>query len=104
MVMFLRFPRRFAFALEKSLDIVFFLQVCGTLRVHVLHSRHFLVRHFRKMPDEANEFPTILILLPGVVRTKRGHTRKPHAIVDDVVMLAVAEILRVSLPHSWGLR
>ena len=55
------------------------------------------------MPDEANEFPTILIL-PGVVRTKRGHTRKPHAIVDDVVKLAVAEILRVSLPHIRGLR
>src|SRR5439155_17189887 len=29
---------------------------------------------------------------------------KPHAIVDDVVKLAVAEILRVSLPHIRGLR
>src|SRR5205809_6960768 len=103
MVMFLRFPRRFAFALEKSLDIVFFLQVCGTLRVHVLHSRHFLVRHFREMPDEANEFPAILIL-SGVVWTKRGHSRKPHALVADVVKLAVAEILRVSLPHIRVLR
>src|SRR5580700_5501060 len=62
-----------------------------TLRVPLLHLIQFLGRDLRQVPDEQNKAPG----LGGSVRSaKRWHAAQTNSIVNCVVELAVALVLR----------
>src|SRR4051812_12785628 len=63
-------------------------------RVHVLHLQLLLAREPRQVADEGDELPGLVLAVLASVAPAR-HARHPHAVLDDVEELAVAELLGV---------
>src|SRR4026209_2440816 len=94
---------RGVFSGQKFSKLFFLFEFCWTLRVQLLHGLDFLVSDSRKMPDEINELPAVLIRYAGFVFAKRGHSREPDSIMNHPVDFAVAEVLSRRLPHvGWA--
>ena len=78
---------------------VAFLAGCGTDIVRRGHSR-ILFRGFLRSfsgdrANKKNQLPRAGVVLPAVRISERGHSRQPHAVLDDVMNFAVAEVLRL---------
>src|SRR5262249_551732 len=97
-MMFVSFVRGLGVAaFQKSLDFFFFLQICGSLWIHFFHAREFVIAERGQTPDEVHELPAVCTLrfCPAECR----HSRKPNAILDDVIQFAVAQLLRCGQSH-----
>src|SRR5271156_5945872 len=81
---------------------LFFLHLHGAARIHTPHVLQILVSQFRQMPDEQHQMPRIVIICPA--RSPRRHSCKTHAILNDVVNLAIREILRLRQTHVRNAR
>src|SRR5207253_4574721 len=84
---------------SPSLQEFFLLHIVGTDAIRSFHLFELLGREIRKMPNELNEFPCVVILvLPG------RHSGEANAIPDDGEQFAVTESLRGSLSHVRRVR
>jgi hypothetical protein len=81
---------------QKLLFFLLLLFLSGTLWIERLHLAFLDWRELGQVPYEHDELPAIVVF---PFRAPGRHTGKPNAIVDDVVDLAVREILRVGQTH-----
>src|ERR1700751_6442850 len=51
----------------------------------------------RQMPDEKNQMPGFVVVRAACAPC--GHTGEPDAVLDDVVKLAIGEVLRLFQAH-----
>src|SRR6266852_1403049 len=75
-------------------ELVFFLflgAIPRAFRIVPLHFRALFHRELRKMADEADQFPTVV--LAAVDAAKGGHAGEAHAVFNDPEKFAVRETL-----------
>src|SRR5262245_27416873 len=102
LLVFVIMVRRFISASFKEFsDFLLLFQIRGTLRIQIFHTGQFVICNMRKAAHEVNELPAVFVGR-AVLRAKRRHSREAYAIVNDVIELSVAQVLRIGLPHVRG--
>jgi hypothetical protein len=95
--MWIRPPMSIRRLVQELVFHLFFLHLRRTARIVRPHVLHIFVSHSRQMADEQHQMPGIVIArsacAPG------GHSSETHAILDDVVNLAIRKILRLRRTH-----
>src|SRR5882762_9737052 len=86
---------------QELLFLQFFLLLSRTFRVERFHLSFLRRRKLRKVSDQHNQLPAVLVFL---VRTPGRHSREPDAVVNRVVKLPIGQILRLRQPHVRSLR
>src|SRR4029077_15896780 len=83
---------------EKLLLLLFFFHFRRIDRIPGLHLLEFLGRDLRKMADEVDQLPVVLVIVARGIAPRR-HPGETNAVPDDGEQLSICQILRASLSH-----
>src|SRR3989442_546962 len=68
-----------------------------TARIILFHILDFIGRKLWQMADEKHQMPALMVVGPAFA--PRRHARKTHAILYDVIQLAIGELLSFRQAH-----